>query len=141
MDKLPTDVLREIVDYLDSNSENFQMNYTKWPPKRYYPVRQPPGRGEEVKTIFSLRLVNRRFAEICASYLFRCVVHRSFNRKGFEQLQMLAEKPHLAAHVKKFVYLVPYRFVEGIIFLSLCFNTLRPSQTTPGNTKLSSLKP
>jgi len=113
MDKLPTDVLREIVDYLDSSPENFQMNYTKWPPKRYYPARQGPYDDRGTNTIFSLRLVNKRFSKIGASYIFRCVVHRNFNRKGFEQLQMPADKPHLAVHVKKFVYLVPYRFVEG----------------------------
>ncbi|RPA75207.1 hypothetical protein BJ508DRAFT_380197 [Ascobolus immersus RN42] len=122
MDKLPTDVLREIVDYLDASPENFQMNYTKWPPKRYYPARQGQGNDGDSDTILSLRLVNRRFGEICASYIFRCVVHRNFNRRGFEQLQMLAEKSHLAAHVKKFVYLVPYRFVEGSRNLSELIN-------------------
>jgi hypothetical protein len=59
-----------------------------------------------------MRLVSKRFSELAAPYLFRSIGLR-FNLKSFGRLERLAEQPKLARHVKKFVYLMPYLYVEG----------------------------
>ncbi|KAF8471718.1 hypothetical protein BDZ91DRAFT_716377 [Kalaharituber pfeilii] len=108
MDVLPTDILREIFDFLDPNWDDYS-TATYWVqiPRRY---KHPEGR-RDLSDLARLRLVCKRFSSLGAQYLFRCVVQR-FNRESFRRLECLAEHPELGRHVRKFVYLMPYLYVE-----------------------------
>ena len=78
------------------------------------PPRQWPKPQE---TIGNFRLTCRRFSELGAMYQLPRVTTR-FSRKGLKRLDWLASQPHLARHVKKFCYMVPYFFKEGMMYLS-----------------------
>jgi len=76
----------------------------------------PSTRGS-IKDIGRFRCACRRFAEVGAPLLYTRVAAR-FSRRGLQQLEQLAAWPHLARHVKKFSYLVPYFYTRGKIILS-----------------------
>ncbi|KAF2769941.1 hypothetical protein EJ03DRAFT_82158 [Teratosphaeria nubilosa] len=79
----------------------------------------PSTRGS-LRDVGRFRCACRRFADIGAPLLYTRVAAR-FSRKGLQKLEQLAAWPHLARHVKKFSYLVPYfyRNVGGGIRLEL----------------------
>ncbi|KAK0252509.1 hypothetical protein LTR01_005883 [Friedmanniomyces endolithicus] len=64
------------------------------------------GRGA-VKDVGAFRRTCRRFADVGAPLLYTRVAAR-FSKTGLKKLEQLTEWPHLARHVKKFSYLVPY---------------------------------
>lgn len=71
----------------------------------------PSNRGS-IKDIGRFRCACRRFAAVGAPLLFTRVAAR-FSRRGLRKLEQLADWPHLACHVKKFSYLLPYFFRDG----------------------------
>ncbi|KAF2102529.1 hypothetical protein NA57DRAFT_31962 [Rhizodiscina lignyota] len=73
------------------------------------PPRQLPNSQQ---TIGNFRLACRRFSELGAMYQLPRVTTR-FSQKGLSRLDRIAGQPHLARHVKKFCYMVPYFYVEG----------------------------
>lgn len=115
MDHLPTDLLREIFDLLDPNWDDYSSpNHWVRSPRSYY---KHPENRRDLSDLARLRLVCKRFSSLGAQYLFRCVVQR-FNRRSFRRLECLAEHPELGRHVKKFVYLMPYLYVQGTYYIS-----------------------
>jgi hypothetical protein len=68
---------------------------------------------DQVVNIGKFRLICRRFAALGASHQFARVTTR-FSSKGLARLEAIAEQPHLAKHVKKFSYKVPYFCTQGI---------------------------
>ncbi|KXL48515.1 MAG: hypothetical protein FE78DRAFT_141825 [Acidomyces sp. 'richmondensis'] len=81
--------------------------------------RPPPSTRGSLRDIGRFRLTCRRFAELGAPLLFTRVAAR-FSRKGLQKLEQLAGWPHLARHVRKFSYLVPYFYqIGGEVRLSL----------------------
>lgn len=71
----------------------------------------PSTRGS-VKDIGRFRCACRRFADIGAPLLYTRVAAR-FSQRGLRKLEQLAGWPHLARHVKKFSYLLPYFYTRG----------------------------
>lgn len=64
------------------------------------------------QAIGKFRELCKQFAEIGAPYLFTQIGVR-FSRKDLQNLERLAGWKHLARHVKRFTYLVPYFFESG----------------------------
>lgn len=79
------------------------------------PPRQLPNSQQ---TIGSFRLACRRFSELGVMYQLPRVTTR-FSQRGLSRLERIAGQPHLARHVKKFSYMVPYFYVEGKLLMSL----------------------
>ncbi|KAF2716444.1 hypothetical protein K431DRAFT_307778 [Polychaeton citri CBS 116435] len=73
----------------------------------------PPSTRGSIKDIGRFRLTCRTFSEIGAPVQYTRVAAR-FSKNGLKKLEQLAEWPHLASHVKKFSYLVPYFYGNGI---------------------------
>ncbi|KAI4721496.1 hypothetical protein E4T48_02236 [Aureobasidium sp. EXF-10727] len=67
---------------------------------------------DQVVNIGKFRLLCRRFAALGASHQFARVTTR-FSSKGLARLEAIADQPHLAKHVKKFSYKVPYFCTQG----------------------------
>ncbi|KAG9995887.1 hypothetical protein KCU78_g17714, partial [Aureobasidium melanogenum] len=67
---------------------------------------------DQVVNIGKFRLLCRRFAALGASHQFARVTTR-FPSKGLARLEAIADQPHLAKHVKKFSYKVPYFCTQG----------------------------
>ncbi|KAK0981672.1 hypothetical protein LTR91_011794 [Friedmanniomyces endolithicus] len=85
------------------------------------------GRGA-VKDVGAFRSTCRRFADVGAPLLYTRVAAR-FSKNGLKKLEQLTEWPHLARHVKKFSYLVPYFYKHapdaGEALLAVHANHLR----------------
>jgi len=107
MDRLPTDILRDILDYLDPEYTDVSSRMKFWKPPKL-----ERGSQDVLADIRRFRLVCRRFGDIGAQYLFRIIAHR-YDSKSFDRLSKLADHPVFAGHVKKFVYLMPYFYVQG----------------------------
>lgn len=75
--------------------------------------RPPPSTRGSLRDIGRFRLTCRRFADLGAPLLYTRVAAR-FSRKGLQKLEQLASWPHLARHVRKFSYLVPYFYQIGM---------------------------
>ena len=82
----------------------------------------PPERGS-VKDIGRFRCACKRFADVGAPLLYARVATR-FSKQSLEKLEQLASWPHLARHVKKFTYLLPYFYKNGKLF-RVCLITSR----------------
>ncbi|KAF2021779.1 hypothetical protein BU24DRAFT_28591 [Aaosphaeria arxii CBS 175.79] len=109
---LSNELLREILDHIGSDPDKlisvdrraFLSQESFKPPER-------PDPSQEY-TIASFRLTCRRFSELGAIHQFTRVTTR-FSRKGLQRLENIAGQRHLAQHVKKFSYMVPFFYVEG----------------------------
>ena len=110
--RLSNELLREILDHIESDPEKLinvdRRNYLSQESFKP-PPRSPPNTAQ---TIGHFRLTCRKFSELGAVHQFARVTTR-FSRHGFTRLDNIASAPHLAKHVKKFSYMVPYFYVEG----------------------------
>ncbi|KAK6538590.1 hypothetical protein TWF694_010168 [Orbilia ellipsospora] len=107
MNRLPTDVLREVLDQLDPEYTDVTSRMKFWTPRK-----NDIGSQTVIADLRQFRLVCKRFADLGAQYLFRTIAHR-YNSKSFNRLSNLADHPIFASHVKKFIYLMPYFYVQG----------------------------
>ncbi|KEQ93987.1 hypothetical protein AUEXF2481DRAFT_80798 [Aureobasidium subglaciale EXF-2481] len=73
---------------------------------------EPLPSQDQVVNIGKFRLLCRRFAALGASHQYARVTTR-FSSKGLARLEAIADQPHLAKHVKKFSYKVPYFCTQG----------------------------
>lgn len=107
METLPTEVFNEILDQFEPGVHELH-RANPWARPRPY----KPEHIDSKQHFARLRLVSKRFSELAAPYLFRSIGLR-FNLKSFGRLERLSERPKLARHVKKFVYLMPYLYDQG----------------------------
>lgn len=84
---------------------------------------EPLPSQDQVVNIGKFRLLCRRFAALGASHQFARVTTR-FSTKGLARLEAIADQPHLAKHVKKFSYKVPYFCTQGIKYMSIGLSIL-----------------
>ncbi|KAF2265295.1 hypothetical protein CC78DRAFT_543382 [Lojkania enalia] len=109
---LSNELLREILDHIDSDPEKlvtldrraYLSQESFKPPQQLDPY--------QAQTIASFRLTCKRFSDLGAIHQFSRVTTR-FSRKGLERLENIAGQEHLAKHVKKFSYMVPFFYVDG----------------------------
>jgi hypothetical protein len=74
----------------------------------------PPSARGSIKDIGRFRLTCKRFSDIGGPLQFTRVATR-LSRRGLAKLELLAKWPHLAQHVKKFSYMVPYFYGNGTL--------------------------
>ncbi|KAF2840501.1 hypothetical protein M501DRAFT_1010571 [Patellaria atrata CBS 101060] len=109
---LSNELLRDILDYIEADPEKFiSVDRRAYLSQESFkaPERPPPNQAQNLA---SFRLTCRRFSELGAIHQFARVTTR-FSRHGLERLENIAGQPHLAKHVKKFSYMVPYFYIEG----------------------------
>ena len=110
--RLSNELLREVLDHIESDPEKL-VNLDRRAYLSQESFRPPPKPSrDQTQDIASFRLVCRRFAALGAIHQFARVTTR-FSRSGFRRLEGIARNPHLARHVKKFSYMVPYFYVHG----------------------------
>lgn len=107
---LSNELLREILDHIDPEKPI-------GPERRAYLSQEsfelpPEPDPDQAQDIASFRLTCKRFSDLGAVHQFSRVTTR-FSRSGLERLENIAGQPHLAEHVKKFSYMVPFFYVEG----------------------------
>ncbi|KAK8214064.1 hypothetical protein IWZ01DRAFT_433113 [Phyllosticta capitalensis] len=110
--RLSNELLREILDHIESDPDKLvnldRRNYLSQESFKPPPLPAP----NQAQDIASFRLTCKRFSELGAIHQFSRVTTR-FSKKGFLRLQNIGRCPHLAKHVKKFSYMVPYFYVDG----------------------------
>ena len=109
---LSNELLCEILDYVAADPEkNLGIDERAYLSQESF--RPPvPRSHDQAANIGKFRSICRRYAELGAAQQFARVTTR-FSSKGFARLEAIAEQPHLAKHVKKFSYMVPYFYTKG----------------------------
>lgn len=109
---LSNELLREILDHIESDPEKLigvdRRAYLSQ--ESFRPP--PPPDPDHAQDIASFRLTCKRFSDLGAIHQFSRVTTR-FSNKGLKRLENIASQEHLAKHVKKFSYMVPFFYVEG----------------------------
>lgn len=113
IESLSNELLHEILDHIEADPEKSidvhrraYLSVESFKP----PPLPSPGQAE---AIGNFRRVCKRFSELGIPYQFTRLATR-FSTAGFERLRCIAERPHLARAVKKFTYLVPLFYVDGM---------------------------
>ena len=110
--KLSNELLREILDHIEADPEKLvSLDRRAYLSQESFKPPPPPTR-DQAQNISNFRLTSKRFSELGAVHQFARVTTR-FSRKGLKRLENIAGQDHLAKHVKKFSYMVPYFYVEG----------------------------
>ena len=112
IEKLSNDILRDILDFIDIDPDR-SVNIDR----RAYlsvesfrpPSSPPPLRAQDNG---KFRLTCRRIADLGIPHQYTRVATR-FSIAGFERLDHISSRPHLARHTKKFSYLIPDFYREG----------------------------
>ena len=112
--RLSNELLRDILDHIEADPEKLVSL-----DRRAYLSQEsfrppPPPQPDQAQDIGHFRLTCKRFSELGAVHQFARVTTR-FSRKGLKRLDHIASQPHLTRHVKKFSYMVPYFYVEGLV--------------------------
>ena len=109
---LSNDLLRDILDHIESNPEltisidrRAYLSVESFRP----PALPPPPRAQDIG---NFRLTCRRLAEVGVPYQYTRVATR-FSPAGFERLEKICSRSHLARHTRKFSYLIPDFYVKG----------------------------
>jgi hypothetical protein len=111
--ELPVEILSKILDYIEPQHDTGNdIDRRAFLSVESFDRPPDPTRGS-IADIGKFRCACKRFAEIAADRLFSRVACR-FSTAGLEKLEQLAKWSHLARHVKRFTYLVPY-FYKGDI--------------------------
>lgn len=109
---LSNELLHEILEHIAADPDKLvSIDKRAYLSQESFRAPSPPSPDQAV-TIGSFRSVCKRFNEVGAQHLFSRVTTR-FSVKSFRRLELIAERPHLARHVKKFSYLVPCFYIQG----------------------------
>lgn len=109
---LSNELLREILDQIESDPDKtIGLDRRAYLSQESFKPPPPPDRNQ-AQDIASFRLTCKRFSDLGALHQFSRVTTR-FSCKGLRRLEKIAQQPHLAKHVKKFSYMVPFFYVEG----------------------------
>nr|POE86959.1 hypothetical protein CFP56_63991 [Quercus suber] len=103
---LPNEVLRYVLEFVEPDSD-YAIPIDR---RQFLSVESfdlPPLDHNFARNAGSLRCVCKRFADAGAPLLFTRAAAR-FSNAGLRRIERLSEWPHLACHVKKFSYMVPY---------------------------------
>lgn len=113
IESLSNELLRDILDHIEADPEKSidihrraYLSVESFKP----PPLPSPGQAE---AIANFRRVCKRFSDLGIPYQYSRLATR-FSTAGFERLRCIAEQPHLARAVKKFTYLVPLFYVDGM---------------------------
>lgn len=108
LDRLPEDVLKIMVEMIYEDSQRFvPIDRREFLSIESFPPVQP-----DTSTLSSFRLVCKYFSELGLPYQFSRVTTR-FSRQGFQRLDKISSCVRAAKCTRRFIYMVPYFFVEG----------------------------
>lgn len=108
LEKLPEHLLQIIVELIYEDSQRFvPIDRREFLSIESFPPVQP-----DTSTLSSLRLVCTHFSELGLPYQFSRVTTR-FSRQGFQRLDKISSCARAAKCTRRFIYMVPYFFVEG----------------------------
>jgi len=116
LDRLPEHLLQIIVEMIYEDSQRFvPIDRREFLSIESFPPVQP-----DTSTLSSFRLVCTHFSELGLPYQFSRVTTR-FSTQGFQRLHKIASCARAARCTRRFIYMVPYFFVEGTTYSHLNF--------------------
>lgn len=109
---LSNELLVEILGHITSDADRLiSLDRRDYLSQESFKAPSPPDR-DQAQTVANFRLTCRRFSQLGAVNQFSRITTR-FSRRGLLRLENIAGEEHLARHVKKFSYMVPFFYVEG----------------------------
>ena len=115
---LSNELLKGILEYVDSDTEkSVSIDRRAYLSVESFRPPSPP-LPSQAQDIGSFRLVCRKFGELGIPHQFTRIATR-FSRTGFQRLDRICSNDHLTKHTRKFSYLIPYFYVQGIMALIL----------------------
>jgi hypothetical protein len=112
--KLADELLRDILDLIEADPDR-GVNVDRRAYLSQESFRPPPiPSSTRAQDLGNWRRTCKKFSEVGAIHQFGKVTTR-FSSREFDRLRWLAQQPHLTRHVKKFSYIVPYFYVEGVL--------------------------
>lgn len=105
---LPEHLLRIIVEMIYQDSQRF----VPIDRREFLSIESFPPIQSDTSTLSSFRLVCRHFSELGLPYQFSRVTTR-FSKQGFQRLEKISGCARAARCTRRFIYMVPYFFVEG----------------------------
>ena len=111
---LSNELLRDVLDHIEADPEKLiSLDRRAYLSQESFKPPPPPDPDpDQALNIAHFRLTCKRFSDLGAVHQFARVTTR-FSRKGLRRLENIARQEHLAKHVKKFSYMVPFFYVEG----------------------------
>lgn len=107
---LPEHLLQIIVERIYEDSQRFvPIDRREFLSIESFPPIQP-----DTSTLSSFRLVCRYFSDLGLPYQFSRVTTR-FSLQGFQRLDKISSCVRAAKCTRRFIYIVPYFFVEGTV--------------------------
>jgi hypothetical protein len=118
--KLADELLRDILDLIEADPDK-GVNVDRRAYLSQESFRPPPiPSSTRAQDLGNWRRTCKKFSEVGAIHQFGKVTTR-FSSREFERLRWLAQQHHLTRHVKKFTYMVPYFYVEGMLLVLKCW--------------------
>lgn len=112
--ELSNELLKDILEYIDSDPEKcVSIDRRAYLSVESFRPPSPP-LPSQAQDIASFRLVCRKFGELGIPHQFTRIATR-FSRDGFQRLDRICSNGHLTKHTRKFSYLIPYFYVQGIM--------------------------
>lgn len=112
---LADELLRDILDLIEADPDK-GVNVDRRAYLSQESFRAPPiPSSTRAQDLGNWRRTCKKFSEVGAIHQFGKVTTR-FSSREFDRLRWLAKQHHLTRHVKKFSYMVPYFYVEGLCF-------------------------
>lgn len=108
---LSNELLRDVLDFIEADPDKLvSLDRRAYLSQESFKL--PPHPAPDLAQVISnFRLVCKRFSELGAIHQYARITTR-FSRAGFERLQKIASNEHLARHVRKFSYMVPYFYFQ-----------------------------
>ena len=112
--KLSNELLKDILDYIEPDPEkSVSIDRRAYLSVESFRLPSPP-LPSDAQNIGNFRLVCCRFAELGAPYQWTRVATR-LCPSGLRRLENICSRNNLARHTKKFSYLVPFFYGEGMV--------------------------
>ncbi len=109
LNTLPEHLLQIIVERIYEDSQRF----VPIDRREFLSIESFPSIQPDASTLSSFRLVCKHFSELGLPYQFSRVTTR-LSRQGFERLDKISSCVRAAQCTRRFIYMVPYFFVEGM---------------------------
>ena len=110
--RLSNELLREILDYIEADPDKLvNLDRRAYLSQESFKPPSFPSR-DQAQDLGNFRLTCKRFSELGAIHQYARVTTR-FTRHSLRRLEIIAGQAHLAKHVKKFSYMVPYFYARG----------------------------
>ena len=111
--KLSNELLKDVLDHIEADPDRaIPIDRRAYLSVESFRPPSPP-LPPQAQTIGNFRLTCRRFADLGTAHQFTRIATR-FSKAGFQRLDNIASRPNLAKHTKKFSYLIPFFYVQGM---------------------------